>query len=199
MTLETLILDELNQMNLNGITVLSVAYEIGLMRVVFELSKAEIEFTIDDDYQFQVTSITYNGKIYEDPRYLVKFEELAFDVMTKVKLTEMKNRAKHKHLRPRLEKNEAVVRSALEQARYDAVLIREEKNKEQEAQLSLKEQEIKKLEQALYEKENALALQRKNEEMALVAKQIENRERIEKTVKRKVTRLFETFKKSKEE
>jgi len=195
MTLEQLILDELKQMNLNGVTVLSVVWEFGLMRVVFELSAVKITFTVNNDYQFQVVSVNHNGKVYDDPQYLVKFEDLAFDVMTKVKLAEMKKRLDYKKLQPAHEKQLSPVRSVLEQARLEAVIIREEKIRAQEAQLDLREQEIKKLEQSLYEKENAISLQRREEEMELEAKRIENREKFEKTVKRNVDDLFRKFKK----
>ena len=198
MILDQMILDELENVDLNGMTVLSVVTELNAIRVVFEIPPVKITFRVNDEYQFQTLSASRDGVVYEDPDYLATFDDLVFDVMTKVKLIEMKKRIEYEDLAPKIETH-INVQGPLDQARLEAVIRREKKIEQQEHQLNLREQEIKKLEKLLYVKEAANALQRQEEEMELEAKRLENREKIEHTIKKNINDLLRKFKKQQDE
>lgn len=192
--LDQMILDELENVALNGVTVLSVVTELNTMRVVFETSSVKIVFMVDDDYQFQTLSVTCDGVTHEAPNDLTTFDDLVFDVMTKVKLVEMRKRIEYEGLAPSIEAP-TQVQGPLDQARLEAVMRREEKIKQQEHQLNLREQKIKKIEKLLYAKEAENTLKRREEEMELEAKRLKNREKIERTIKKNVNDLLQKFKK----
>jgi len=164
--LDQMILDELRKTDLNGITILSVITEPEAIQVVFEMPPTKVEFRIDGDCQFQILSVTYNGIVYDDPRYLAQFHNVVLDVMIKVKLVETKKRIEYESMR---QKNKSLIQSRLE-----ALSLREELIKKQEKQLDLKEKEVKDREKLLLDKEETLALQRKVEELKQKEKQKED-------------------------
>jgi len=191
MTFDQMILDELKNVNLNGVTVLSVVSEPDVIRIVFEIPPAKVEFMVDADDQFQILSVNYNGVGYNEPHYLAQFEGFVLDVITKVKLIGVKKHMGNKALKQQDEN------SILIQGRLEALILREEQIKQQEQQLDLKEQEIKKHEKLLCDKESAIALQRQEEELKLEAKRLKNRENLQNTFKNNANGLIQKFKKKK--
>ena len=177
--LDQMILDELKKTDLNGITILSVVTEPEAIQVVFELPPTKVEFRIDGDCQFQILSVIYNGIVYDDPRYLAQFHNVALDVMIKVKLVETKKRIEYESMQ---EQNKNLV-----QGRLEAIALREEKIRIQEQQCDLKEQEIKDREKLLHNRENALALQRQEQELKMkeeaIKNRAQNRERFKESLK----------------
>ena len=159
MTLDQMILDEFKNVDLNGLTVLSVVVLPEALRIVFEVSPAKVEFTVNDDSQFQILSVIYNGVAYDDPDYLAQFDGFVLDVIAQVKPIEAKERVHYERLkRQKLEQDEE--NFILTQGRLEAIFLREEKIKEQEQQLDLKEQEIRIREKMLYDMEAEIALKR---------------------------------------
>jgi len=181
MVLDQMILDELKKIDLNGITVLSVVCEPEAIQVVFEMPPAQVEFRVGNDYQFQILSVTYNNVVYNDPRYLAQFRDFVVDVMVKVKMVEAKKRIEFDALK---KKNENLV-----QGRLEALILREERIKEQEQQLDLKEQEIKEREKLLHDREDKIALQWQEERLKEEALKNQNRERLKKMLRDSVNRL----------
>ena len=165
--LDQMILDELKNTDLNGITILSVVTEPEAIQVVFELPPTKVEFRIDGDYQYQILSVSYNGVMYDDPHYLAQFHDIVVDVMAKVKLVEKKKRIEYETFKQQ--------NTNLIQGRLEALALREEKIKIQEQQFDLKEQEIKDREKLLHNKENAIALQRQEQELKMKEDAIKNR------------------------
>ena len=194
--LDQMILDELGKVNLNGIIVLSVVTRPNSMQVVFKVSTMKIEFVVDDNYQFQTLSVTSEGKTHKDLDYLTTFDDLVFDVMTKVKLVEMKKRSECRELD--LQSTSGMkVHHPLERARLESVILREEKIKQQEYELNLRDQEIKKLEKSLYAKENENALQRQQDEAESKVTSLKKLEEIGQLIKKSVFNLLQKIKNKK--
>jgi len=181
--LDQVILMGLREVDLKGMTVLSVALLPDGLRVVFAMPPAEVEFTINDDDQFKILSVIYNGVTYDDPAYLSQFDAFALDIVTHINLI------KKKQIKEKLQQNEAHL--TLTQSRLEALLLREEKIQEQAQQLDLKEQEIRTREKTLSEKEAVIALKREEEASKREAGRLKNREN-------NVNALIQKFRKKKE-
>ena len=177
--LDQMILDELKNTDLNGITVLSVVTEPEAIQVVFEMPPTQVEFRIDGDCQFQILSVTYNGVVYDDPRYLAQFHNVVLDVMIKVKLVETKKRIEYEAMQQQSNNALQLQEKNIVQGRLDTLALREERIKKQERQLDLKEQEIKDREKLLRDKEEAIALERRVEELKYKEDALKNREKFD--------------------
>jgi len=187
-----LILDELKNTSLDGITVLNVVSEADIIRVIFEFAipektSTEIEFEVNENYQVTILKATHEGVVYQELDYLSQFENLVFDMMTKVKLVEKKIRQEYALLLAQTEK-QPLVMDPVEQARWDAIVRREEAVRKEEEELDAKEEEIRLMELLLQGKENAISLLKREEEDNLEARRLENREKLENRVKKKFKR-----------
>jgi len=183
--LDQLILDELKKMDLTGISVLSVESHADVIRVVFDSGFAEIEFAVDEAYQIEILSVTDADVIHEDPEYFVQFEDVVFEVMTKVKLIEMKKRKEYDSLLLKGKKRPPV-RTVAEKVRWDALLKQERNLEKQEQALVAKEEEVKILEILLRGEEHAISLERNEEAGKLEAVRLENREKLGNKIKGKI-------------
>jgi len=163
-TLDQMIQDELKNIDLNGLTVLSVVVLPEALRIVFEMPPTKVEFMVNDDFQYRILSVIYNGVAYDDPDYLAQFEGVVLNVITQVKAVEAKQRVYYEKLKQQKLKQYGE-NPILTQGRLEAILLREERIKEQEQQLDLKEQEIRNREKILYDKEAEIALKREEEDL----------------------------------
>jgi len=194
-TLDQMILDELNNIDLNGMTVLSVAWDLEGLRIVFEIPPVKVEFIVNNEYQFQILSVNHSGVIYDDSQYLAQFNDLVIDVITQVKLIETKNRAKYEELKQQKLKQQEE-NFILNQGRLEAIMLREEKIKALEYQLYLKEQEIKDREKIVHDRETEVARKRQVEELKLEEKRLKNRRKYKSILR---NGLIRKFKKQKDE
>ena len=183
--LDELIMDELKNIDLMGITVISVESHADVMRVVFDVAFTEIEFEVDEAYQIKILSVTTADAVHQDPDYFIQFEDMVFDVMTKVKLVEMKKRKEYNALLVK-EKHRPQVRTVAQKVRWDAVLKEERSLEKEEQELAEKEEEVKILEILLRGEEHAISLQRSEEAGKLEAVRLENREKIGNKIKEKI-------------
>jgi len=196
MTFDEMIFEELQNADLNGVIILNVVTEADVRRVAFEVPPEIVEFVVDADYKFQVLSVKHLGVTYEEPSYLAKFDDFVFDVMMKIKLVELKLHAKYEKMLE-VQGNAVLDRKEADQARLEDLMIREERIRRQEEELDLREREVRRLEQVIYSKEDAVALQRQEEELELEAKRLENRQNLENMMKSNTSSLLQLFKKSK--
>jgi len=83
--LKKFILSELAKLELNGIKVID--FSMGLSSTKFEVAfeQSTVEFVLNDDDQFQILSVVYNGKKYVDADYLCHFNDFIIDVITTLK------------------------------------------------------------------------------------------------------------------
>jgi len=193
--LDELILEELQLIDLKGIIVLSIKCGGTAIRVLFKVDRpdtdidvAEIEFEVNDNYQVNIFGATHEGTFHDNPNYLFQFENIVFDVMTKVKVVEKRMRQEYGLLLAQMEKKPFII-NPVEQARWEAVLRHEEVVLKQEAELDAKEEELRLLEILLQGKEFANALLRSEEEENLEAKRLENREKLGNSVRKHLGRF----------
>jgi hypothetical protein len=155
MTLEQLILSELQHLELNGIKILKVIIKPNAMQVTFEMSPAIVEFMVNDEYQYQILKVTYNNVVYENTEYLSQFDQIVIDLIKKIKPIEMAKRDEYNK-----QQVKHVFAPPASQSRLEALEQREQKIDEKEKLLKQKEQEIKAREELLNNKEKLLAMKR---------------------------------------
>ena len=171
-TLEQSILNELRNINLNGITISNVVCQPLVTEVTFEMAPAVIKFIVDSSYQYQVVSVNYGDTTYSDAEHLTQFNTVVLHLLEQTKLVDI--RRSFEQITPSAAPISLVeTMNGTDQARLNAVLAREKRIREFEQQLDLKEEEIKQQEQILYEKENAILEQRSIEEQLVKKKKFE--------------------------
>ena len=185
MTLEQMILNELQQMELGGIRILSVISKPDVTQVIFEAPPTIVEFKVNNECQYQILKVTYQGVVYEHPEYLSQFNQVVIHVINIIKPIE-------KAKRDELAKQLAV--SRVPQSRLEAVEQREQKINELERMLEEKELVIKAREELIKHKEQVLASKRAVALKEKNARKVANRENTKEMIK-KHTNITHYFKK----
>ena len=181
MTLEQGILNELRNIPLSGITILNVICQPVVTEVAFEMAPAVVKFIVDSSYQYQVVSVSYGNTMHNDEQHLTHYNNIVAHILEQTRLVE---------IRKRLAQNAQVITpsvapvsmvettNGVDQARLNAVLAREKRIRDFEQQLDLKEEEIKRQERILYEKEQLILEQRALEEEKAKEKKFERMKKV---------------------
>ena len=83
--LKQFILDELLKLDLNGVKVVDFSIESSSTRFVIAIEQSTVDFIVNDDNQFQILSVTYNGKKYTNAEYLNQFNDFVAYIIVRVK------------------------------------------------------------------------------------------------------------------
>lgn len=177
MTLNQQILSEIQKIDLNGISVLAVAAGPNFIDILFDMPPARVKFRVEPNNQFQVTGANYGDTTYTDVQHLMHFNSVVLHILEQTKINE---------IRAKIEaQNAAIMNQAtldispgVDAHRLQAIIAREQRNREFEEQLDLKEAQIKEQEQILYEKESVIVAQRNAAEIAAKEKQYEKVKKI---------------------
>jgi len=184
MTLEQMILSELQLIDLNGIEVLRVISKPEETQIIFEMPPAVVEFVVNDDYHYRILKVTYQYVVYQNPEYLSQFNHIVSDVIQKVKPIEMNQREVFAK-----QQAERIITEAASQNRLVALKQREQKIGELELLLEKKEQEIKVREEMLDSQEQALALKRATVAKEKSARKILSGERVLQKIKKHTSNM----------
>lgn len=184
MTLEEIILSELQQVELNGIRMLRVMSKPEGTQIIFEIPPAIVEFVVNDDYRYQILKVTYQQVVYQNHDYLSRFNPIVTDVIKKVKPIEMVKRAAF----AKQQMDERIVHPAFK-SRLEVLEQREQSISEKEALLEKKEREIKAREEGLNHQEQTLALKRVRVIEEKNARKIANRERTLQKMKKSAANI----------
>ena len=84
MSLERIILDELQMMDLNGVYVLNISLDSALVHVTIKMGKAVIDFNVRENYQYQILSVIYEDVKYENKDYLDQYHDWMTHVIVKI-------------------------------------------------------------------------------------------------------------------
>ena len=84
MELKKFILDELLKLELNGVKVVDFSIDSSSTRFVIAIEQSTVEFVVNNDNQFQILSVMYNGKKYVNTDYLHKFNDFVASVIARV-------------------------------------------------------------------------------------------------------------------
>lgn len=94
MSVEQFVLTALQQISMDRVTVKSVTIGQNSSTYLVVIDNSEIKFIVNDQQQFQITAVIYNGVEYFDPEYLAKFNEFVISIIpilhpvTKAKMQE---------------------------------------------------------------------------------------------------------------
>jgi len=83
--LKKFILDELLKLKLNGIEMIDFSMGSSSVRFVIKAEKSIIDFVVNNDNQFQILSVIYNGKKYVDSEYLRQFNDFIAAIINIIK------------------------------------------------------------------------------------------------------------------
>lgn len=81
MSLEKIILDELQKLDLGGAGVSDVSLYSSSVYVTIEIGKASVNFKVDDHDQYQVLSVVYEGMKYDHPDDLAPYHDWVTQVI----------------------------------------------------------------------------------------------------------------------
>lgn len=188
MTLEQLILNELQHISLNGITITNVVCQPTVTEVAFEMAPAVVKFLVDANYQYQVVSVNYGSAAYNDAQHLTHFNPIVLHILEQTKLADIRKKFEQSAqvITPSVAPVSLVETMAgVDQARLNAVIAREKRIHTFEQQLDLKEEEIKRQEQILYEKESLILAQRAATEELAKEKKFERMKKVGVTINKK--------------
>jgi len=188
MRTETVILEMLKSMYLDAYTVMSVKELTDGTRVTFTYGPSLVSCVMTLDYEVVVESVVYENQMFQDKQNLEKFQPAAFEVLSKVLF------AKKRIARLAVTSGSNAIsvsqNAQTEQVRMEAIKQREAKIKEMELQLTHKEEQMKSFEALLLQKEKEMLIQRDAPKVALAAKQLENRQKIEDKMRKLVPKPF---------
>ena len=85
MELKKFILDELLKLDLNGIKVIDFSIDSSSTRFVVAIEHSIVDFVVNNDNQFQILSVTYNGTKYTNADYLCQFNDFVASIIIRVK------------------------------------------------------------------------------------------------------------------
>jgi len=186
------ILQEIKGINLSGITITDVYCQPNLTEVTFLMPPATVKFIVDATYQFQVTEVNYGDTIYNDLQHLTHFNSVVLHILEQTKLVDIRQRLEMvvPVATPQPVQSTSMPQSTMpgvDQNRLNALLAREKRVRDFEQQLDLKEEEIKRQEQILYEKEKVIIEQRTLEEEKAKEKRSERIKKVGGVLSRKKT------------
>jgi len=93
MELESLVMAELNTMDLNGVRVLNLSCRGDATDISFEVGDMKIDFTTTGGNNYQIMALTHGGTVYTDPATLSKCNDWVQYVSTVVNPIVEKHRA----------------------------------------------------------------------------------------------------------
>ena len=75
MSLEKIVLEKLQKLDLSGVAVLNVSFDSSLICVAIEIGKSVVDFKVNDQYQYQILSVTYEGVKYDNKDDLDRYND----------------------------------------------------------------------------------------------------------------------------
>ena len=121
--LKKFILDELLKLELKGIKVIDFSIDSYSTRFVIAIEHSTVDFVVNDENQFQILSVMYNGRKYIDAEYLSKFNGFVADVIRIVKPIVREKSAEYVRRPDMIEYREAQARVKEEQLEKRALSI----------------------------------------------------------------------------
>jgi len=109
MELESLVMAELESMDLNGVRIINLSCRDEATDISFEIGDMKIDFTATNEHNFQVIALTHGDTVYTDAATLSKCNDWVKYVITVAKPIIEKHRAEIERKQAEIEQRQAEI------------------------------------------------------------------------------------------